>query len=31
MANEPLRNLLQGMKDVVDPERRMNPGSLGLR
>ena len=31
MANEPLRRLLNGVKDVVDPERRMNPGSLGLR
>jgi FAD/FMN-containing dehydrogenase len=31
MANDALIKLLQGVKDVVDPERRMNPGSLGLR
>ena len=31
MSNEALKKLLHGVKDVVDPERRMNPGSLGLR
>ena len=31
MANEPLKQLVNGVKDVVDPKRRMNPGSLGLR
>jgi len=31
IANDALGRLLQGVKDVVDPERRMNPGSLGLR
>ncbi len=31
IANEPLKKLLQGVKDMVDPEHRMNPGSLGLR
>lgn len=31
IANEALKGLLQRVKDAVDPERRMNPGSLGLR
>ena len=31
MANDPLKRLVNGVKDVVDPDRRMNPGSLGLR
>lgn len=31
IANVPLQKLLQGVKDVVDPDHRMNPGSLGLR
>lgn len=31
MNNDPLWNLLNGVKDVVDPERKVNPGSLGLR
>ena len=31
IANEPLKKLMAGVKDVVDPEHRMNPGSLGLR
>jgi len=31
MANEPLKDLLNGIKDLVDPKRSMNPGSLGLR
>jgi len=31
MANDALMKLLQGIKGVVDPGRRMNPGSLGLR
>ena len=30
MNNDELWNLLNGIKDVVDPERKMNPGSLGL-
>jgi len=31
IANEPLKRLLHGIKDVVDPARLVNPGSLGLR
>ena len=31
MSNDALRKLLHGVKDVVDPERQINPGSLGLR
>ncbi len=31
MMDEPLRKLLNGVKDVVDPERVINPGTLGLR
>ncbi|MSQ67729.1 MAG: FAD-binding oxidoreductase [Gammaproteobacteria bacterium] len=31
IANEPLKDLLQGVKAVLDPEHRMNPGALGLR
>jgi hypothetical protein len=31
IGNEPLKALLNGVKDLVDPERKMNPGSLGLR
>lgn len=31
MANEPLKALLNGVKDLLDPKRHMNPGSLGLR
>ncbi len=31
IANEALKNLLQGVKDTVDPARRMHPGCLGLR
>ena len=31
MNNEPLKKLLNGVKDVLDPERQVNPGSLGLR
>ena len=29
--NEPLKNLLEDLKKVLDPDGRMNPGSLGLR
>ncbi|MDA0823978.1 MAG: FAD-binding oxidoreductase [Proteobacteria bacterium] len=31
IGNEPLKALLNGVKDLVDPNRKMNPGSLGLR
>ncbi|MCC7413769.1 MAG: FAD-binding oxidoreductase [Gammaproteobacteria bacterium] len=31
IGNEPLKRLLHGVKDVVDPKRQVNPGSLGLR
>ena len=31
MANEPLKQLLNDVKDALDPKRNMNPGSLGLR
>lgn len=31
MSNDALKRLLNGVKDVLDPERRVNPGSLGLR
>lgn len=31
IANEPMKALLKGLKDTVDPEGRMNPGALGLR
>lgn len=31
IANEPLKQLLNGVKDLLDPKRNMNPGSLGLR
>lgn len=31
IANAPLKALLNGVKDVLDPKRSMNPGSLGLR
>lgn len=31
MKNDSLWKLLNGVKDVVDPERKVNPGSLGLR
>ncbi len=31
MGNEPLKRLLHGVKDVLDPKRQVNPGSLGLR
>ena len=31
IGNEPLKALLNGVKDLVDPDRKMNPGSLGLR
>ena len=30
IGNEPLKDLLKGVKAVVDPTGRMNPGSLGL-
>lgn len=29
--NEPFRNLLSGIKDILDEQRLINPGSLGLR
>lgn len=29
--NEPLRKLLGDIKDALDPQRVVNPGSLGLR
>lgn len=31
MNNEALPRLIEGVKDVVDPQRLMNPGALGLR
>ena len=31
IANEPLKKLLNGVKDLLDPKRNMNLGSLGLR
>jgi D-lactate dehydrogenase (cytochrome) len=31
IGNEPYRKLLSGIKDVVDKQRIVNPGSLGLR
>lgn len=31
IKNEPFRNLLSGIKDVLDEKRLINPGSLGLR
>ena len=31
MNNDALWNLISGVKDLVDPERKVNPGSLGLR
>ena len=31
MDNDELWNLLSGVKNVVDPETKMNPGSLGLK
>jgi FAD/FMN-containing dehydrogenase len=31
MNNEGLGNLVEGVKNVVDPNRLMNPGALGLR
>lgn len=31
MNNDALRKLLNGVKDVLDPARQINPGSLGLR
>ncbi len=31
MNNDALKKLLHGVKDVLDPERLVNPGSLGLR
>ncbi len=30
MNNDPLRQLIRGVKSVLDPEGLMNPGSLGL-
>ena len=30
IGNEPLKDLLKGVKAVVDPTGRMHPGSLGL-
>ena len=30
MNNEALGNVVAGMKSVVDPDRLMNPGALGL-
>ena len=30
IGNEPLKKLLEGVKQTVDAENRMNPGSLGL-
>jgi FAD/FMN-containing dehydrogenase len=31
MKNDSLWKLLNGVKDLVDPDRKVNPGSLGLR
>ena len=31
MNNDTLWTVLNGVKDVVDPDRKINPGSLGLR
>lgn len=31
MNNETLWNVLEGVKSLLDPDRRVNPGSLGLR
>ncbi len=31
MNNEPLPRLLDGIKGLLDPERKINPGALGLR
>ena len=31
MNNDSLWKVLNGVKDVLDPERKINPGSLGLR
>ena len=31
MNNDTLWNVINGVKDVLDPERKVNPGSLGLR
>ena len=31
MKNDSLWKLLNGVKDVVDPDRKVNPGALGLR
>ena len=31
MNNDNLWTVLNGVKDVVDPDRKINPGSLGLR
>jgi D-lactate dehydrogenase (cytochrome) len=31
MKNDSLWKLLNGVKDLLDPDRKVNPGSLGLR
>jgi FAD/FMN-containing dehydrogenase len=31
MNNETLPRVLQGVKNLLDPQRLVNPGSLGLR
>lgn len=31
ISNEALKKLLHGVKDALDPARKINPGSLGLR
>ena len=31
MSNDTLWSVINGVKDVLDPERKVNPGSLGLR
>jgi D-lactate dehydrogenase (cytochrome) len=31
MSNEPLKKLLAGVKETLDPDGHVNPGSLGLR